>query len=43
QVSDAKPEDAIARFDVNFAIMVGELRQFIPRLLEIFGGLAEEA
>ncbi|MBF0256386.1 MAG: recombination-associated protein RdgC [Gammaproteobacteria bacterium] len=43
QVSDANPEDAIARFDVDFAIMVGELRQFIPRLLEIFGGLAEEA
>jgi recombination associated protein RdgC len=43
QVADANPEDAIARFDVDFAIMSAELRQFIPRLLEIFGGAAEEA
>jgi recombination associated protein RdgC len=42
EVAEAAPEDAIARFDVDFALMSGELALFIPRLLEIFGGPAEE-
>ncbi len=38
QVSDTDAEDEIARFDVDFSIMSLELSNFLPRLLEIFGG-----
>ncbi|MCK4840700.1 MAG: recombination-associated protein RdgC [Methylococcales bacterium] len=38
QVSDIEAEDEIAQFDVNFSIMSLELANFLPRLLEIFGG-----
>jgi recombination associated protein RdgC len=42
EVADAAAEDAIARFDVDFSLMTLELANFIPRMLEIFGGPAEE-
>jgi recombination associated protein RdgC len=38
QVTDANAQDEAARFDVDFSIMSLELANFIPRLLEIFGG-----
>jgi len=38
QVSDTDAEDEVARFDVDFSIMTLELSNFLPRLLEIFGG-----
>ncbi len=38
QVADTDAEDEIAAFDVDFSIMTLELANFLPRLLEIFGG-----
>lgn len=38
QVADTEADDAAAQFDVNFSIMTLELANFLPRLLEIFGG-----
>lgn len=38
QVSDIEVNDAAAQFDVNFSIMSAELANFIPRLLDLFGG-----
>jgi recombination associated protein RdgC len=38
QVTDTNADDEAARFDVDFSIMSLELANFIPRLLEIFGG-----
>ncbi len=38
QVTDTDAHDEAARFDVDFSIMSLELANFIPRLLEIFGG-----
>jgi len=38
QVSDTEADDEIAQFDVDFSIMSLELANFLPRLLEIFGG-----
>lgn len=38
QVTDTDAEDEVARFDVDFSIMSLELANFLPRLLEIFGG-----
>ncbi|OQX45537.1 MAG: hypothetical protein B0D86_03485, partial [Candidatus Sedimenticola endophacoides] len=35
-------EDAATRFDVDFALMSLELGRFIPRLIDTFGGIAEE-
>ncbi len=42
EAAEAEAEDAITRFDVDFALMNLELRRFLPRLLEQFGGLLEE-
>jgi recombination associated protein RdgC len=41
QAADVATEDEIARFDVTFSLMSLELRRLIPRLLELFGGVAE--
>ncbi len=38
QVADAAVDDEISQFDVDFSIMSLELSNFLPRLLEIFGG-----
>ncbi len=38
QVAESDIEDDLARFDVEFSIMSLELANFLPRLLEIFGG-----
>jgi recombination associated protein RdgC len=38
QVTETNADDEAARFDVDFSIMSLELANFIPRLLEIFGG-----
>jgi recombination associated protein RdgC len=38
QVADTDAEDEIAQFDVDFSIMSLELANFLPRLIEIFGG-----
>ena len=38
QASDTEADDEIAQFDVDFSIMSLELANFLPRLLEIFGG-----
>ncbi len=38
QVTETDAHDEAARFDVDFSIMSLELANFIPRLLEIFGG-----
>ncbi len=38
QVSETDTDDAQAQFDVEFSIMSLELANFLPRLLEIFGG-----
>ena len=38
QVSETNANDEAARFDVDFSIMSLELANFIPRLLEVFGG-----
>ena len=34
--------DAAVRFDADFAIMVGELREFLPKVLALFGGVGAE-
>lgn len=38
QVADTDADDAISQFDVDFSIMSLELANFLPRLIEIFGG-----
>ncbi len=38
QVSDVDTDSEAAQFDVDFSIMSLELANFLPRLLEIFGG-----
>jgi recombination associated protein RdgC len=38
QVTETHTGDEAARFDVDFSIMSLELANFIPRLIEIFGG-----
>jgi recombination associated protein RdgC len=41
QLKGLDVEDEATRFDVDFAIMTAELANFLPRLLEIFGGVAK--
>lgn len=38
QVDDTVADDEISKFDIDFSIMSLELANFLPRLLEIFGG-----
>ncbi|MCK5829004.1 MAG: recombination-associated protein RdgC [Methylococcales bacterium] len=38
QVTDTDADDEISQFDVDFSIMSLELSNFLPRLLDIFGG-----
>jgi len=37
--SDTQADDAAAQFDVDFSLMNLELRQFIDRVVEIYGGI----
>lgn len=39
QLADSEVEDEDTRFDVDFAIMSAELGLFLPRLMELFGGV----
>jgi recombination associated protein RdgC len=41
QLADSEVEDEATRFDVDFAIMSAELGLFLPRLVELFGGLSQ--
>ena len=38
QVADTNAETEIEHFDVDFSIMTAEFANFLPRLLELFGG-----
>ena len=38
QVADIETGDEAAQFDVDFSIMSAELANFLPRLIELFGG-----
>ena len=40
QLKELDIEDEATRFDADFAIMSAELGSFLPRLLEVFGGVA---
>ena len=41
QAADVATEDDLARFDVTFSLMSLEFRRLMPRLLDLFGGVAE--
>lgn len=43
EAADAQTEDEIAQLDVIFSLMSLEFRRLIPRMLELFGGLASAA
>jgi len=43
EAADSEAESFADRFDVDFALMSGELGRFIPRLLALFGGVDEAA
>jgi recombination associated protein RdgC len=38
QVADIEAHDEAEQFDVDFSIMSLELANFLPRLMELFGG-----
>ena len=40
--ADVDAEDAVARFDADFALMGMELARFIPAVVEAYGGLDED-
>ena len=42
QAAEVEAEDAATRFDVDFALMSGELGRLLPRLFGLFGGVAEK-
>jgi len=42
QAADVETEDAVARFDADFALMGMELARFIPAVVEAYGGLDED-
>ena len=43
EAADVETEDAVARFDADFALMGMELARFIPAVVEAYGGLDEDA
>ncbi len=42
EAADVAADDALARFDADFALMGLELARFIPAVVDAFGGLADE-
>ena len=38
EAADTEADDALARFDADFALMSMELSRFIPAVIEAFGG-----
>jgi len=42
EAADVAADDAAARFDADFTLMAMELALFIPRYIEIYGGLDED-
>lgn len=42
EADDAHSDDAATNFDAEFSILNAELSRFIPRLIEVMGGLPEE-
>lgn len=42
EASDAETDDALSRFDADFALMGMELARFIPALVEAYGGIDED-
>ena len=42
EAADVDAEDAVARFDADFALMGMELARFIPATVEAYGGLDED-
>lgn len=42
EAADTEADDALARFDADFALMGMELARFIPAVVEAFGGLGED-
>jgi recombination associated protein RdgC len=42
EAADVDAEDAVARFDADFALMGMELARFIPAVVEAYGGLDED-
>ncbi len=42
EAADVDAEDALARFDADFALMGMELARFIPAVVEAYGGLDED-
>jgi recombination associated protein RdgC len=42
EADDAHSDDAASNFDAEFAILNAELSRFIPRLIEVMGGLRQE-
>ncbi|MCB1774727.1 MAG: recombination-associated protein RdgC, partial [Gammaproteobacteria bacterium] len=42
EAADTEADDALARFDADFALMGMELARFIPAVVKAFGGLDED-
>lgn len=42
EADDAHGDDAAANFDAEFAILNAELARFVPRLIEVMGGLPDD-
>ena len=42
EAAEVDAEDALARFDADFALMGMELARFIPAAIEAYGGLDED-
>ena len=41
EAADYQTENAADAFDAHFSLMTLEFRRFVPRLIELFGGVVE--